>query len=642
MDKNLRRHIEYVIGVDLGHGETSAALCPIQWDTEVEQLDPATDLEMGGNKCVLPSAITILPNDVAYVGDAAFAPEILRQAKVRVCFKRAPRDLNGAAEKLMIRFMKEVYARILQNNVGRLTPTNHLVYIATPSGWSKETQSLYLEMAKMAGLPMGGVTKESRAAFVRAQNDVTSGLGRNIEKGAIVFDMGSSTLDFTYMRKGLPALIDNGYDCGASFIEKTIFEDKEKEDESIQLFERKYPELVDSLLFECRKVKEKVYFDQTLRAKQTINFDDIVEDEELEDERFKLVFQPGELDDMLRRKGYMETIRQAMLDFRKRFIPGESIYGVFMTGGASRMDFLKDLICECWGVEKTQIYRDNDPSLTISEGVAEVARMDLRTEGMDEGLQDAISRLENSNDIYHSFIDIFGNAIFENVTNQVADVINEFGSSSTDYSINQLKAAVDNTVNSASKEITDNASAYLEAAVMDNLADIQKKVESIIKNYARNDATVGTVDLSTVSVPKISNINMGNTMTEISNSISASSSDWVAALGGAAIGGAIAILLGGPLAWMIGGGVALGQLFFGKSEEEKRAEAQARALTLQERSQVVDSIVPKWDGMKEQMASSIHKSLTKDPHVRESINKAVKKILQEYKESLKDARILID
>lgn len=642
MDKNQRRQIEYVIGIDLGHGETSAALCPIQWDTEVEQLDPATDLEMGGNKYVLPSAITILPNGNAYIGDAAFAPEILRQAKVRVCFKKAPKDINGDSEKLMIRFMKEVYTRILQNNVGRLTPTNHLVYIATPSGWSKETQTLYFEMAKLAGLPMGGITKESRAAFVRAQNDVTSGLGRNIERGAIVFDMGSSTLDFTYMRKGLPALIDNGYDCGASFIEKAIFEDKEKDDESIQLFERKYPELVDSLLFEARKVKENVYFDQTLRVKKTINFDDIVEDEELEDERFKLAFQPGELDDMLREKGYMEMIRQAMMDYRKEYIPGEKIYGVFMTGGASRMDFLKDLICECWGVEKTQIYRDNDPSLTISEGVAEVARMDLRTEGMDEGLQEAIARLENSDDIYHSFIDIFGNAIFENVTNRVADVINEFGQSATNYSINQLKGAVDETVTEASQEITENASAYLEAAVMDNLADIQKKVESIVKNYARNDATVGTVDLSSVSVPRISNINMGNTMTEISNSISVSSSDWAATLGGAAVGGAIAILLGGPLAWLIGGGAALASIFFGKSEEEKRAEAQARALTLQERSQVVDSIVPQWDGMKEKMANSINRSLTKDHNVRESINKAVKKILQEYKEVLKDARILID
>lgn len=83
----------------------------------------------------------------------------------------------------MIRFMQEVYRRIRENNSAMLTDDNHLIYIATPSGWDKSTQSLYLQMAKQAGLPVAGVTKESRAAFVRAQHDVTSGIGKYIEKG---------------------------------------------------------------------------------------------------------------------------------------------------------------------------------------------------------------------------------------------------------------------------------------------------------------------------------------------------------------------------------------------------------------------------------------------------------------------------
>ena len=90
-----KKQYEYVIGIDLGHGETSAALCPLQWDVLPSQLDPAKDLEMGGNKKVMPSAITILDNGNAYIGDAAFNPEILRQAEVRVCFKKAPKDING-------------------------------------------------------------------------------------------------------------------------------------------------------------------------------------------------------------------------------------------------------------------------------------------------------------------------------------------------------------------------------------------------------------------------------------------------------------------------------------------------------------------------------------------------------------------
>ena len=83
MNKEQKKKIEYIIGIDLGHGETSAAICPMQWDTAIEKLEGAKDLDMGGNKKVLPSAITILDNGNAYIGDAAFNPEILKQAEVR-------------------------------------------------------------------------------------------------------------------------------------------------------------------------------------------------------------------------------------------------------------------------------------------------------------------------------------------------------------------------------------------------------------------------------------------------------------------------------------------------------------------------------------------------------------------------------
>lgn len=177
-----KKKIEYVIGIDLGHGETSAAICPMQWDTLDNQLDPAKDLEMEPNRKVIPSAITITADGTAKIGTAAFDPNILKQAQVNVCFKMKPQDINGKAEKLMIRFMKEVYRKIRENNGGMLTDDNHLVYIATPSGWDKTAQELYLQMAVEAGLPMGGITRESRAAFVRAQHDPTANLAETSKK----------------------------------------------------------------------------------------------------------------------------------------------------------------------------------------------------------------------------------------------------------------------------------------------------------------------------------------------------------------------------------------------------------------------------------------------------------------------------
>lgn len=638
-----KKKIEYVIGIDLGHGETSAAICPMQWDTDVKMLEPTKDLEMGGNKKVLPSAITILNDGKAYIGDAAFNPEILKQAKVRVCFKQAPKNINGEAEQLMIRFMHEVYVRIRENNSGMLTDTNHLVYIATPSGWDYNTQQLYVEMARQAGLPIGGVTKESRAAFVRAQHDVTSGLGRNIHKGAIVFDMGSSTLDFTYMNNEIKGLIDHGYDCGASFVEKSIYKEQEETDKYIQLFEKKYPDLVDYLVFEARKVKEQVYFDPTLRVKKSINFDDFIEDEDLEDERFKLTFKPGELNEHLLSNGYLKQIEGAMLDYKNNHIAGQKIYGVFMTGGASRMDFLRPMICKCWGVTEEQIYRDQDPSLTISQGVAEVARMDLRTDGMDVGLKESINNIKQSGAIYESFTMNFGGALYERITENIASRITEWAESSQNYNLNVLQSMISSAVQKSINYESSNITQYIEQAIDESTADVRQKVEDIVSHYSNQGVNIQLPTLNINNI-NVSGINLNGIMDEISNSIAVESSNWSSTIAGAAVGGAVAMILGGPLMWIIGGGALLGKYFFGKeeSEAEKKRKAMTKNLSSDERAQVYATLSEKWDEMTDNIAASIRESLDGNRNIKSSINQAVNGMLDSYEQSLKNARILID
>lgn len=641
MTEQEKKQYEYVIGIDLGHGETSAALCPLQWDTTKGMLDPAKDLEMGGNKKVIPSAITILENGNAYIGDAAFNPEVLKQAKVRVCFKKAPQDINGESEQLMIRFMKEVYRRIREQNPATLTDRNHLVYIATPSGWDESTQQLYMQMAQQAGIPIAGVTKESRAAFVRAQHDTTSGLGRNIEKGAIVFDMGSSTLDFTYMNKDLPKLIDHGYDCGASFVEKSVYAREKDREDCIQLFEKKYPDLSDYLVFETRKVKEQVYFDPTLRVKKTVNFDDIIDDEELEDERFRLVFAPGDLNEFLKDNGYLQEIREAMIDYKSNHIPGQNIYGVFMTGGASRMDFLKPLICECWGVTEDKIYRDQDPSLTISQGVAELARADLRSSGKDTEIGKDIAQLKQSDVIYEGFIEHFGGAIYESVVGKVADSVTNFANSSSDKSLNQLQNSISSAVRNGIDTVSSDAPRYIQELITVHTEDIRKKVDSIVANYTSQGANI---QIPTLSIDKVnvSGINLNDVMKEISNQITEQSNKWSDVITGAAIGGAIGLLLGGPLAWIVGGAYLIGKKFFGESEEEKKKKAMQKPLDAGQRLEVYNSIDSKWGEITDNIASSIVNSLRSNQKIRQSVKKAVDGLLNAYEESLRSSRILID
>ena len=639
-----KKKIEYLIGIDLGHGETSAALCPTQWETPVEQLEAAKDLDMGGNKKVIPSAITILDNGNAYIGEAAFNPEILKQAEVRVCFKQAPQDVNGAAEQIMIRFMQEVYKRIRENNKATLTDDNHLVYIATPSGWDKPTQELYVEMARIAELPIAGVTKESRAAFVRAQHDVTSGLGQNINKGSIVFDMGSSTLDFTYMNKNLQGLIDHGYDCGASFIEKKMYARQREECEAIRTFEAKYPKLTDYLVFEARKVKEQVYFDPTLKVKKTINFDDFIDDEELEDERVKLTYEPGELNKFLDENGYMASIENAMIDYKKNYIENQDIYGVFLTGGASRMDFIEDLVCKCWNVEPSQVYRDQDPSLTISQGVAEVARMDLRTEGMDEGLEEEINDFLEHKPTFDIFVEMFGHALWDKVTDDIGGTITAWKDAKENYSINDLQSAISATVQESVAEFSSNAPAYVEESIKKSTESIRNKVESIVSVYSAQGVSTNLPNNVQVGEVNLGDLNMKSVLYGISEKLKTDSDGWGAAIGGVAVGGAVALLLGGPLTWLIGGGALLAKWMFGeeKTEELKRAEAMSRKLTAEQREEVFRSIEKEWQSICDSVGTSIEQALTKDRSIKKSINRVAYEFMQTYKESLKSARILVD
>lgn len=69
--------------------------------------------------------------------------------------------------------------------------------------------------------------------------------------------------------------------------------------------------------FEARTVKEQVYFDPTAKVKKFVNFEELIDDDdEFEDERFKLAFVPGELNNILESAGYIKEVEDAMIDFK--------------------------------------------------------------------------------------------------------------------------------------------------------------------------------------------------------------------------------------------------------------------------------------------------------------------------------------
>ena len=246
-DKN--KH-QYIIGIDFGHGETSAAICK-------------------------------KPDGGYHIADAAFHPNnLVENSQLSVCFKQAPQQIDGERETLMIAYMKTVYERILENKEC-LKEGNHIVYIARPSGWvEEETKELYRKMAIQAGIPLGGLTSESRAAIFYAMSP-NVGFSKIVTQGAIVFDLGSSTLDFTYLSDNIEKPIDYGYDLGASIIERTIYEELLLPIDKVDSFLEKYPFYSNALLFKARQIKEEAYSksDPTLKTSVPFSLGSIMNDE---------------------------------------------------------------------------------------------------------------------------------------------------------------------------------------------------------------------------------------------------------------------------------------------------------------------------------------------------------------------------
>ena len=419
-DKN--KH-QYIIGIDFGHGETSAAISELEWNKSAgtsEQKVRDIDMDRNAKKKVIVSAICKTPDGRYHIGNEAFEPDnLIEGTQLSVCFKQAPKKMDGEREQLMIAYMKTVYERILCYEEN-LKLGNHIVYIARPSGWVDEvTKELYRQMAIQASIPLGGLTSESRAAIFYAMSPHV-GFAKEVSQGAIVFDLGSSTLDFTYLSDNAENPIDFGYDLGASAIEQTIYDQLILPTEGVKEFVDTYPQYIDALRFKARLIKEEAYSkDAETRTSLKFSLDQVMSDEcedieKYEDVDVKIKFKNvGELNNLIEESvNYLYRMKEAMIDYRDNHIHGKKVHGVFLTGGASRMSFIIPLITEVFNLSESQVKIDGDnPSLTISRGIASLGVADAATDVLVSELERKIPSLVNTSELQKKLISVLAEEI---------------------------------------------------------------------------------------------------------------------------------------------------------------------------------------------------------------------------------------
>lgn len=484
---------KYVIGIDFGHGETSAAICELEWDKEAGQRElDVLDLDMNcnGRKKVIPSAICVSEKGI-YVGEEAFS-HMSDNKGIRVSFKKAPESLEGKDERLMMHFMEEVYSNIRKAD-DRLTDNNHIVYIARPSGWNDEVaKETYRQMALEAGIPLAGLTSESRAAIFYSRSPKINFLN-NITKGALVFDLGSSTLDLTYLSDIDNKPIDQGYNDGASKIEEAIYKEFIYPVTKELLME--YPMFEDALKFKARKFKEDAYSknpddptygDFRLRSILPKGSDVC---QKFGSESIDLYIQNiGELNDLIeKREEYISNIRKHLIEYHDKEIPGRKVHGVILTGGASRMTFLRPIIAEVFELDmENQVKYDRDnPSLTISRGIALLGATDAITSVLVSNLEVSIQPMINNAKMFDKLVGDLAWAIASKAWDQVESTCNRWIKTGKTTDEDEMKNWVQKDLNYFQTHYLNGiVNTTLNNYVKEQTERVRKEMNAIISRYA--------------------------------------------------------------------------------------------------------------------------------------------------------------
>lgn len=430
--KQITQNTEFIIGIDFGHGETSASYYDLQNQDKM-------DLDILPGLKVVKSAVAVLEQEgteTISVGDAAIqnAP----YAKdFQVSFKKRPSEMNAIERNRMRLFMKGIYAEILNRHPDYKT-RDHAVYIARPSQdvWDAEEKA-YMQIAEDAGLPVAGIQKESRAAYFRARTQPGSKIDTYVKNGVLIVDFGSSTIDFTYVNSNLTKPIDDGCPLGASEVEKTLLEYamENPSDSFMSEFRDLYGNDSESnpynqMLYKFREAKELFYgkklpvfsvsFDYRLLTSSEITpilgFGGIA----IPKDKIKEILGENRID------GYIWKVKEAVKAFKKNKLKNNKVASVYLTGGASRMDFVRQIFVEVFNLDEAHCPSDENPSVIVSQGVAHLSYADAKTQGKKDELKKKARKIIDDFDWNKHFKEVIYEIVQKGIINKADQIMQAY------------------------------------------------------------------------------------------------------------------------------------------------------------------------------------------------------------------------
>lgn len=366
----------YLIGIDFGHGETTASF----YDTENKRGSVKRLHILDGNtpeSCKVESAVC-RNNET---GEWQFAKDIRDYAlpDFTLHFKAPMNEITKKNKEAFAAFIKLVFEHILDNQrflkYDPLTgERNFEIHVACPSGWNKKDSTQIQEYKKFISsiIPVDWIIKESDAAYFKfkAEKDFSA-------TSVLVIDIGSSTIDFTAYGANAAEPSSEGPKHGASAVENLIYKYFEEHDADFKVAKQNAESVCidgnlnwrNAVVHFIKSKKELFYTNELstlfldLSNKTICNirgrvFDDYgISNEQLNDE----ILKPY-------RQTLLQDLNAEKNELEKKQIGIPQL--IVLTGGASRMPWLQRLVMDVFPEPDSQVFRDIEPSYVVSDGIA--------------------------------------------------------------------------------------------------------------------------------------------------------------------------------------------------------------------------------------------------------------------------------
>lgn len=569
------QYTKYAVGIDFGHGETSFAYCPFLWGNNAEVLleNPPIDIQVGNGIHTIPSVYSIdKENSDMYIGVAGVDYIQFSKGNFKISFKKRPSLMNTNEKEKYTEFMRQVHVFLCDKASDIIKPDEYVVYMCRPSGWgSEENQTddeLYLEMAYNAGIPVAGIWPESRAAMI--SNSLNKKVDFDLHSGNLLIDLGSSTIDLTYMDENMNFPIDdNGNDYGAQIVDIILYEYilslPGNELAKKMVTEKDYLWVKDRLLFECRKQKELFFMNRNFFS---VGFDlgNICSDDE---EYFSGTFRcraingqneiiynlienglayinktiessqdmPQIVCDAIN-TGYYSKLRTCI----KEFIDKPEVHTInciILTGGASfmfreqgfvtfRNKILRDILPN---YDSISIFNDDKPSTTVSRGIACLGRSYAHFVGCEgyEGGESIIKRKikEQTNVISGQKIqDDIASIITDRITDEVNLCFSRFKRGNT-TTLQGLKSELEHRIRNFTNEVGETVNRNIEITKNIELNKAMTSISEITKLYTTKEPLLPDISAQIHLDKKITV--KTDALDHAINALSASIGEWVIA-----------------------------------------------------------------------------------------------------------------